>query len=185
MNDLMAQFSSATSFLQPVATWAVDFVKSNEAWAPLIVGIFALCESIAFLSLLVPATVILVGIGALIGASGIEFWPIWLGAVIGAFTGDWLSYWFGNTFKGRALRVYPLSRHPDMVARGEKFFFRHGAWSVFIGRFFGPLRAVVPLIAGVFGMNFVLFQMVNLSSAMVWAFLMLAPGAALVRQVVG
>jgi membrane protein DedA with SNARE-associated domain len=54
-----------------------------------------------------------------------------------------------------------------------------------VGRFFGPLRAVVPLIAGVFGMNFLLFQMVNISSAMVWAFMMLAPGAALVRQVMG
>jgi len=73
--------------------------------------------------------------------------------------------------------VWPLSRHPQMVERGHSFFMRWGAWGIFIGRFFGPLRAVVPLIAGIFAMPQFLFQMANIASAMVWAFVLLAPGA--------
>ena len=76
-------------------------------------------------------------------------------------------------------RVWPLSRHPEMVTRGERFFHRFGPWAVFIGRFFGPARAVVPLVAGIFQMPLILFQSVNFASAFVWGFVLLAPGAGL------
>ena len=59
------------------------FVEAHGEWAPVIAGALAFCESLAFLSLLVPATVILIGIGALIGASGIPFWPVVIAAAIG------------------------------------------------------------------------------------------------------
>jgi membrane protein DedA with SNARE-associated domain len=52
---------------------------------------------------------------------------------------------------------------------------------VFAGRFFGPARAVIPLIAGIFAMPIVLFQAVNVASAFLWAFVLLAPGAGLTR----
>lgn len=54
-------------------TTTIDFVRVHEAWAIPIVFILAFGESLAFLSLLLPATVILLGLGALIGESGIPF----------------------------------------------------------------------------------------------------------------
>ena len=45
-----------------------------------------------------------------------------------------------------------------------------------IGRFFGPLRAFVPLAAGIFEMPYWRFQAANFSSALVWAAVVLAPG---------
>ncbi|MDJ1158557.1 DedA family protein [Chelatococcus sp. SYSU_G07232] len=160
----------------------VAFVREHEAWAPLIVFVLAFAESFAFISLLVPAWGILIGVGALVGASGLEFWPVWLGAAAGASLGDWISYLIGYYLRDRAAHVWPLSRHPEMVARGHAFFERWGAWGIFIGRFFGPLRAVVPLVAGVFAMSQFLFQMANVASAMVWAFVLLAPGAAMLHR---
>jgi membrane protein DedA with SNARE-associated domain len=157
----------------------LDFIRAHRAWGPIIVGALAFAESLAFLSFLVPSTVLLLGIGALIGASGLEFWPIWLGAATGAILGDWVSYVIGFRFKHAALRVWPLSRHSSLADRGERFFSRWGAWGVFLGRFIGPLRAVVPLVAGIFAMPLLLFQMANIASAFVWAFVMLAPGAGL------
>src|SRR5439155_1542656 len=72
----------------------VDFVRTHEAWAAPIVFALAFGESLAFLSLLIPAWAALVGIGVLIAASGgLNFWPIWVAASIGAALGDWLSYW--------------------------------------------------------------------------------------------
>ncbi len=157
----------------------VQFVRENQGWAPFIVAGLAFCESIAVLSFFVPSTVILVGVGALIGAVGLEFWPMWLGAAIGAVLGDFLSFWFGRHFKEEAFRMWPFNAYPAMVERGRTFFQRWGAWGLFIGRFFGPARAVVPLIAGVFGVPWVLFWAANLASAMVWAFVLLSPGAGL------
>ncbi|MGE5534317.1 MAG: DedA family protein [Acidobacteriota bacterium] len=153
------------------------FVRDHEAWTLPIVFALAFGESLAFVSLLVPATVALVGIGALIGASGIEFIPIWISAALGAAVGDWVSYWFGVTFKGAVAHIWPLSRRPDLLARGHRFVERYGLYAVLLGRFLGPLRAVVPLVAGILVMPSLKFQLANFSSAFLWAAVLLAPGS--------
>ncbi|MCJ2106910.1 DedA family protein [Methylobacterium sp. E-041] len=158
---------------------ALAFGEAHRAWTPLIVGALAFCESIAFLSLLVPATVILIGIGAMIGATDIAFWPVVAAAAVGAALGDWLSYEFGRSYGEGAKRLWPMRRYPEMVAKGEVFLKRWGAAAVALGRFFGPARAVVPLIAGMFGVARLPFQVANVLSALVWAFVLLAPGAGL------
>lgn len=165
--------------LEAIAKSVIGFVEANRAWAPWIAGALAFGESIAFLSLLVPATVILVGIGALIGASGIPFWPVMIAAAIGAMLGDWVSYEVGRHFKNDVKRWWPMRNYPEQTLRAEEFLRRWGAGAVAIGRFFGPVRAVIPLIAGSFGVNRIPFQVANVLSAIVWAFVLLAPGAGL------
>ncbi|MEX0590861.1 MAG: DedA family protein [Xanthobacteraceae bacterium] len=162
----------------PFGQQIIDFVKANAPWAPAIVFLLALAESLAVVGIFVPATVFLVGIGALVGASDIQFWPIWMGATVGAVCGDAVSYWIGYMLKDRARTVWPLSRYPAMYDRGDRFFRKWGVWSLFIGRFFGPVRGMVPLVAGVFDMQFALFMLANIASGMVWAFVLLAPGYA-------
>jgi len=154
----------------------IEFVRTNQVWAAPIVAGLAFGESLAFISLLLPATVILVGIGALIGMSGIDFWPIWIAAALGAALGDWVSFWLGLRFHATISRMWPLSRYPDLVPRGHSFVERWGIYAVFIGRFFGPLRASVPLAAGILEMPWWPFQIANFTSAFLWAGLLLAPG---------
>ena len=158
------------------AQHVVDFVRANEGWAVPIVFALAFAESLAFISLLVPAWGALVAIGALIGANGFNFWPVWIAASLGAALGDWLSYWIGLKLEYSVQHIWPLSRHPDLIPRGEAFVKKWGALGIFIGRFFGPLRAAVPLIAGIFEMPFWRFQLANFSSAFVWAAVLLTLG---------
>lgn len=147
----------------------VAFVQRHDGWALPIVFALSFGESLAFVSLFLPATVALLGIGGLIGASGLPFVPVCIAAALGAALGDWLSYWIGVTFKGGVARLWPLSRHPDLVPRGHRLVERYGFYAIFIGRFFGPLRAIVPLVAGILEMAFWPFQVANFSSALVWA----------------
>ena len=77
-------------------TTAVEFVRHNQGWAPFIVAALAFGESLAFMSLLFPATVLLVAIGAAIGGLGLSFWPIWLGGAIGG-PGDEGSHMLAST----------------------------------------------------------------------------------------
>jgi len=154
----------------------LDFVRHHQAWAPAIVFVLAFGESLAFVSLLLPATVILLGVGGLIGAAAIAFWPIWWAAVLGATFGDWFSYWLGDRFSRTIGHIWPLSRHPELLPRGEAFFRKWGALGVFMGRFFGPLRSIMPLAAGICGMPQVSFQIVNIGSAAIWATGVLTPG---------
>ena len=162
----------------PWGVQILDFVKANAGWAPVIVMLFAFGESLAVVGIFVPATVVLVGIGALVGASGIEFWPVWLGTTVGAVGGDLVSWLAGWSFKDRARNIWPMSSYPEMYDYSERFFRKWGVWALFIGRFFGPVRGMVPLIAGVFGMRFALFMSANIASAMIWSFVLLAPGFA-------
>jgi membrane protein DedA with SNARE-associated domain len=154
----------------------VEFIRHHEFWAAPVVGALAFGESLAFISLLLPAWAMLVAIGALISGSGISFWPILIAAAVGAALGDWLSYWVGLKVGPTVAHLWPLSRHPELIPRGERFVKMWGALAIFIGRFFGPLRASVPLVAGIFEMPYWRFQAANFSSAFVWAAMLLTLG---------
>jgi membrane protein DedA with SNARE-associated domain len=152
-------------------------LKEHQAWAPPMIFVLAFGESLAFVSLLLPATAILLGAGGVLGAARIDFWPYWVAAVLGAVLGDGFSYWLGFHYKEALAKVWPLSRHPEWLPRGHAFFKKWGVVGVFLGRFFGPLRSAMPLVAGICGMPQLSFQIANIASAIVWATGVLAPGA--------
>jgi membrane protein DedA with SNARE-associated domain len=168
--------------LESLTQTVLGFMRDNREFAPLIVGLMTFAESFAFVSLLLPATTIIVAVGFMLAAAEIPFWQAWGGAVVGAIASNWVSFAIGRRYKTAAYGLWPLSRNPSLLARGEFFFRRFGPWAVFFGRFFGPTRAVIPLISGVFLMPTVLFQAANLASASVWAFVLLAPGAGLAQH---
>ncbi len=157
------------------------FIGANGHLAPVVVFALAFGESLAFVSLLLPATAILLGAGGLLGAAGVGFWPVWAAAVLGAVLGDWVSYRLGYHFKSAIAGYWPLSRRPDLLARGQAFFARWGVLGVFLGRFFGPLRSAVPLVAGICAMPALPFQLANVASALIWALGVLAPGRLAIR----
>jgi membrane protein DedA with SNARE-associated domain len=169
--------------LHAIVQHVTEFVRDHGEWAAPIVFVLAFAESLAFISLLVPAWAALVGIGALISSGGINFWPVWIAASFGAALGDWLSYWIGLKVEYSVQHIWPLSRHPDLIPRGEAFVKKWGILGVFIGRFFGPLRASVPLVAGIFEMPYWRFQLANFSSAFVWAAVLLTLGDAISQGV--
>ncbi|HEX3505915.1 MAG TPA: DedA family protein [Xanthobacteraceae bacterium] len=167
------------------AQTVIAFVQNHRDWAAPIVFLLAFCESFAFVSLLVPATVILVGLGGLIGAAGLEFWPIWIAAALGAIAGDWLAYGLAFLLKDRITAMWPFFKYPKLLARGIDFFQRWGVIAVFAGRFFGPLRAIVPIVAGLYAMPWWKFQLANVASALLWATGILTPGFLSLRWLVG
>ena len=154
----------------------VEFVRAHEAWAAPIVFALAFGESLAFVSLILPAWAALVGVGVLIGQGEIAFVPVWIAGAVGAALGDWLSYWIGAKFKSSIAGVWPFTRHPDLLPRGEAFIKQWGVMAIFIARFSGPLRASVPIVAGIFGMPYWSFQIANFTSALLWAAVLLKLG---------
>ena len=138
--------------------------------------ITAFGESFAFISLLFPGTTLLIAAGALINDGTLPYIPVMLGAIAGAVLGDTVSYWLGRRFGGGIGRIWPFSRNPELLPAGIRFFQRHGGASVFIGRFFGPVRAVIPLAAGIMLMPRGRFWFANVVSALVWAPMLLLVG---------
>ena len=69
--------------LESIAQAVVEFVRANREFAPLILGLLAFGESLAFVSLVIPAATILIAVGFVVAAAEISFWQAWLGAVLG------------------------------------------------------------------------------------------------------
>lgn len=164
-------------FLGSLKDATIAFIQANHQWAAPIAFLVSFTESLAFLSLLFPGTAILIAASFLVGASNISFFPIWLAAGLGGVLGYSISYWIGLYFKNDIATVWPFRVHPELLPRGHEFFDRWGGLSVFFGHFFGPIRAVIPVVAGIVAMPHVTFQIANISSAFLWALGVMAPGA--------
>jgi len=94
-------------------------------------------------------------------------------AAAAAIIGDNLGYWAGRT-GGRKLleRSKFLSRWMDRVLPwAEGFFHRHGAKTIFIGRFFSILRVTAAWMAGVSRMPWLKFLAWNAAGGICWAVL--------------
>lgn len=160
---------------QEIGDAIIQFVQHNQAWAAPVVFALAFAESLAFLSLVVPATFVLLGIAGLLSVSGVSFWPIVIAGWLGSSLGYSLSYWIGLYFKDTIHNYWPFTTHPYLLPRGRQFFEKFGVLGVFLGHFFGPVRAVVPVVAGMFAMGQLKFQLANLSSSLIWAVAVLSP----------
>ncbi|MFC4350105.1 DedA family protein [Fodinicurvata halophila] len=166
--------------------WLADilaFVETNQQWAAPLLFLMAFGESLAVVGILLPCTALLMASGGLIGAGALDPWPVLLGSIPGAILGDSVSYWLGRWLGPRLLRVPVFARHRRMLARGRLFFRRYGMAAILFGRFIGPLRASVPLIAGTLSMPQLRFQLANVFSAILWVPILLAPGYLTARGV--
>jgi membrane protein DedA with SNARE-associated domain len=160
------------SIVQPL----LAFIAAHAHWAAAVMFVTAFGESFAFLSLLFPGTTLLIAAGTLMSDGTLPYAPVLIGAVAGATLGDSVSYWIGRRFGGGIANLWPFSRNPQMLPAGIRFFERHGGKSVAIGRFFGPIRAVIPLAAGLMKMPRGWFWFANVASALVWAPMLLFAG---------
>lgn len=142
----------------------------------LLIGIIALLESLALVGLLVPGVVLITAASSLAGHQEIAVSWMLAAAFLGAISGDLLSFRLGYWENGRVLRRWPLSQYSGWVIRGQRFFDRYGAYSVFIGRFIGPVRPIIPLVAGMMRMSPVTFLGANIGSALLWAPAYTLPG---------
>jgi membrane protein DedA with SNARE-associated domain len=154
----------------------VRLIETHQAWAGLIVGLLAFGESLILIGILLPGTTVLVIVGGLVGAGLINPVPVVLAAIVGAALGDIVSYYLGVKLGRGVVHKWPLNRYRREIARARLFFQRYGFAAVFLGRFFGPIRATVPLVAGMMGMNRHRFQLANILSALVWAPAILGSG---------
>jgi membrane protein DedA with SNARE-associated domain len=148
--------------------------QSHPLWCLPIAGLIAFSESFVGISILVPGTTLLLALGGLIGASHIPIFPAIAGATLGSIAGDWISYWIGLRYHHQILHVWPFHRFEAQIEKGLHFFHNWGTWAIFVGRFLGPLRATVPLVAGMSELEFWPFQIAHSASAVIWAALILS-----------
>jgi len=139
-----------------------DWLQQNPLISLVFVFLVACGESLAVVGLVVPGALLMVGFGALIALDYLAFAPTVIAAMLGAIAGDGISYWLGVKYNRNLASIWPFTRYPDLLSRGEGFFQRHGGKSVLLGRFVGPLRPIIPAIAGMLRMPMRQFFLINI-----------------------
>jgi membrane protein DedA with SNARE-associated domain/membrane-associated phospholipid phosphatase len=162
-----------TAYLQHL----LDFIGLHPTLAIAAAFLVSACEALPIIGLFSPSTVVLVGIGGLVGLGRVSFWPVFIATILGASVGDAFSYWAGRIYKERFAEIWPFSRYRGLWTSGQRHFDRHGSKSIVIGRFVPGIKPVVSGIAGMMGMGVFRFTILNLLSAIVWAAVHILPGA--------
>ncbi|RKR06414.1 undecaprenyl-diphosphatase [Kushneria sinocarnis] len=148
----------------------------------LAVAVTAFAESLALVGLLVPGVIMLTAAASLAGHDQVSITALLISGFIGAVLGDGISYWLGHRYRERIVQWWPFTRHPELIERGRAFFERYGSLSIIFGRFVGPVRPVIPLVAGMMAMPWRRFMLVNALSAAAWSPAYLLPGYFLGRS---
>lgn len=154
----------------------ISFIDTHQAWAGPVIALLCFGESMILLGLFIPATALLIMIGGLIGAGALGMPAVLAWGIAGAIAGDAVSYVLGRWMGPGILRRGPLRSQRTAVARARLAFSRYGFMAVLVGRFLGPIRSTIPLVAGIMHMPGRSFQLANVLSAIVWVPVMLAPG---------
>ena len=154
----------------------INYLHQNPHSAGIIVFFIACGEAMAVIGTIIPGSVTMTAVGALIGSKVIPVESTIIWAICGAILGDSASYLAGLYYKTRIHKIWPFTKYPNLLAKGEKFFKNHGGKSIIIGRFFGPARSMVPLVAGSLNMRPIRFFIFAIPSASAWAICYMIPG---------
>ncbi len=161
-----------TAWLDPL----IDWIRMNPEWSYLLVFLTAALESLAIVGLFMPGVVIMFAIGTLVAADALPLTETILFAAAGAVAGDGISFWIGSHYHQQLRVIWPFKRYPGLINHGVDFFTKHGGKSVLFGRFIGPVRPILPAVAGMLDMPPSRFFSVNIVSALLWAPAYLLPG---------
>lgn len=161
-----------SDFFNSLVTW----VGQHPVAAGLVIFLIAFCDAVIVLGVLVPALPLLFAIGVLIGLGEISGPYAVACAALGAMAGDGVSYWVGRRW-GHGLRVvWPFSKYPQLLDRGENLFRRNAVKSILVARYVGAIRPFVPAIAGIAHMPLRQYLPISALACVSWGALFLAPG---------
>lgn len=161
-----------SEFVNAMFAW----VAAHPGWMSAVIFLTAAAESLTIVGVIIPGALIMFTLGAFIGLGHVDFWSAYWWSALGAVVGDAISFWIGRVFHQGVRRVWPFTKHPEMITRSEEFFRRHGGKGVLFGRFFGPVRGTIPTVAGMMDMSWRDFMIANVVSAILWAPAYLIPG---------
>jgi len=152
------------------------WLTANPSWLGLAIFLVACVECLAIAGIIVPGTVLLFAIAVLAGSGALSLSETLLLGFCGGLLGDGLSYFLGRRFHQNIRRLPGLRHHPEWIGGAELYFQRYGIASLLVGRFIGPLRPMLPMVAGMFDMPFPRFAAVSLIAAAGWSVAYLLPG---------
>jgi len=159
-------------YFQPL----INYIHQHPDVGALIAFLVAFAESLPIIGTIIPGSITMTAIGTLVGAAILPGFSTLAWASLGAFTGDTIGFWVGYAFTDTIPKMWPFRKYPHWLQKSEAFFEKHGGKSIIFGRFVGPARSTIPLVAGLLRMKWLRFTLAAIPSAILWAILYMVPG---------
>ena len=137
--------------------------ESIGLWGYWVIFLISFLESVVFLGAVVPGTLLILFAGFASAQGILDISDLIWFAAVGASLGDVVSFYLGN----KGVRFFNVEN--KLLRTSKKFFKAHGGKSLLLGKFSGPLRSMVPFVAGLSHMPLKPFLFWNIASAFLWA----------------
>ena len=140
-----------------------------------VVLFFSLVEAVPFIGFIIPGGTIVMIFGYLSSKGFFNFNTLVWFATVGAILGDNIGYYLG----GKGIKFFKYENRflkLSHLEKGNAFFKKHGNKSIFLARFVGPIRPIVPFVAGLSKMDKKKFLFWNVFSALCWALISVSIG---------
>ena len=165
-----------TDFFKDVIQITILWMQNHPHAALLLTLVVACIEAVAVLGILIPGSVTMTFLGLLVGAGIMRLDLTLLATIIGTVIGNGISYTVGAKFSDTIITVWPFNKYPHWFEYAKTHFIKHGGKSILIGQFLGPVRSMIPLIAGIMHMQPWRFYCMTSISALLWAIIYISPG---------
>jgi undecaprenyl-diphosphatase len=153
----------------------IVWLERNPQW--IAVGIIgaSFVESFALIGIIIPGVVLLAVISGL-AATSLSIFEVVMLAYFSSLLSDIASFFIGFSLRNSLSKLWPFRNHPEFLINGQKFFKRYGMIGLFVGKFIGPIRPLLPITAGSLNMNKKSFFLIEILSCFLWALIYTIPG---------
>ncbi len=153
----------------------IIWLENNPQWIALGIIGASFIESFALIGIIVPGVVLLAVISGLASAS-LSLYKVVLLAYFASLFSDIASFFIGFGLRNSLSNIWPFKNHPEFLMNGKKFFKQYGMIGLFVGKFIGPIRPLLPITAGSLDMDRKRFFMIEIISCLIWALVYTVPG---------
>ena len=143
----------------------------------------AFIESFALIGIIIPGVVLLAAISGLAASTNLPIFYVVSLVYVSSCFADISSFLLGRFLSKKIDHVWPFNNNPSWLEIGRKFSKTYGIPGVFLGRFIGPIRPLIPITVGSLSMDLKTFVYVDLISGLLWAPLYTLPGYFTARTV--
>jgi membrane-associated protein len=159
------------NFVLHIDQHLLAFVAAHGAWTYTLLFAIIFCETAFVVTPFLPGDSLLFAAGTITAnaTDALNIHMLFILLVIASTLGNTLNYWIGRllgpkVFYSNQSRLF----NKTYLERAHQFYERHGGKTIIIARFMPIIRTFAPFVAGIGYMNFRLFSLYNLTSAMLW-----------------
>ena len=153
----------------------VIWLEENPQWIAVGIVGASFIESFALIGIIVPGVLLLAIISGLASAT-LSIYEVVLIAYFSSLISDIASFFIGFSLRKSILKIWPFTKYPYLLSKGKNFFKKHGMLGLFVGKFIGPLRPILPITAGTMDMSLRKFFIIEIFSCLIWAMAYTIPG---------